>query len=426
MPVSLEVGGICMNEIDTTQPEAAAPARRRWIIAGACGSVIVVALLGTQAGRSGANAAAGAAAAERPRVSFIEAKRGKDSAHVTLPATLQALQEATVYARTNGYIRRWTAEIGDRVSKGDVLAEIEAPELDRELDQARAQLGQIRAHLELARTTAVRYRALVKDEAVSSQEVDEKLGAVAAREADQAAAQAKLRQLESMKSFQRVVAPFSGTVVGRNVEIGSLVTAGSSSATPWLYKLVQSDTMRVFVSVPQSQLAASTPGAEADLFINELGQKPITAKVARTAGAFDPVTRTLLTELRVPNPDRKILPGMYGQVKLHVKYAEPPIVVPVNALLVTGDGLQIAVVDDADVVHVRKVKLGRDLGKEVEVLDGVTDHERVVNNPRDNIVEGLKVTAVAAPKPADKGKEPAKEPAKDAGKDAAKPAASAK
>lgn len=393
--------------------------RSPWRLMGAVALGLGVATLAVQLSREGANAATGAAPAERPRVSFVEAKRGKDSAHLTLPATLQALQEATLHARTNGYIKRWTAEIGDRVAKGELLAEIEAPELDRELDQSRAQLAQVRAQLDLARSTATRYRSLVKDEAVSSQEVDEKTAAVAAREADLAALQAKVRQLESLKSFQRIVAPFNGTVVARNVEVGSLVTAGSLATAPWLYKLVQSDTLRVFVPVPQSQLAAAKPGSDADLIIPELGQQPIAAKVVRTAGAFDPTTRTLLTELRVPNPDRKMLPGMYGQVKLHVKYAEPPIVVPVNALLVTGDGLQVAVVDAADVVHVRKVKLGRDLGKEVEVLEGLADHERVINNPRDNIVEGLKVTAVAAPKPADKGKDAGKE----AGKDAAKPAA---
>lgn len=418
-----------MSDIDFAPLPAAVRSRRgrrAWLAFGVVGAVASVTFLMINAGRNGAIAAAGVGAGERPRVSFVEARRGKDSAHVTLPATLQALQEATVYARTNGYIKRWTAEIGDHVSKGDVLAEIEAPELDRELDQARAHLSQIRSHLDLARTTAARYRALVKDEAVSSQEVDEKLGAVATREADEAAAQARLRQLESLKSFQRVVAPFSGTVVARNVEVGSLVTSGSSSATPWLYKLAHSDTMRVFVSVPQSQLAASTPGSEAELVIQELGHKPLAAKVVRTSGAIDPVTRTLLTELRVPNPDRTILPGMYGQVTLHVKYAATPIVVPVNALLVTGDGLQVAIVDEQDVVHVRKVKLGRDLGKEVEVVEGLSEHERVVNNPRDNIVDGLKVTAVAAPKPAEKGKDPGKDLRKEAGKDTPKPGAAAK
>lgn len=346
-----------------------------------------------------------------PMVVFVAAHRGKGGSEITLPASLHALREATVYARTNGYVKRWLVDMGDRVKSGQLLAEIEAPEVDRELEQARASVAQVKAQSDLARSTADRYRALVKEEAVSPQEADEKIGAQTAREADLAAARAKLRQLESLKAYQRVVAPFSGTVTARNIEIGSLVSAGSSSATPWLFKIAQSDVMRVDVSVPQSHLQAAKPGAEAQLIMPEFGGKPVTAKVARNAGAFDATSRTLLVELLVPNPDGKILPGMYGQVKFAVKYADPPLVVPVNALIVGGDGLRLAVIDDMDVVRVRKVKLGRDLGKEVEVLEGLIENERVVNNPRDDIVEGTKVKAVPMPKHDDKKKDEAAKPA---------------
>lgn len=361
---------------------------------------------------------------ERPLVIFVQAHRGKGAAEITLPATLQALQEATVYARTSGYVKRWLVEMGERVKAGQVLAEIEAPELDREIDQVRATLAQVKANLDLARSTAERYRNLVHDEAVSPQEADEKIGAYAAREADYAAAQAKLRQLESMKAYQRVTAPFTGMVTARNIEIGSLVSAGSSSATPWLYKIAQSETMRVFVSVPQSHMQAAKVGSEADLVIAELGGKPIAATVARNSGAFDPATRTLLVELRVANGDGKILPGMYGQVRFRLKYAEPPVVVPVNALLVGGDGLRLAVIDDTDTVRIRKVRLGRDLGKEVEVLEGLAENERVVNNPRDDVEDGTKVKAVPAPKHDDKKKDekPAAASAKSAEAPKAAPA----
>lgn len=361
---------------------------------------------------------------ERPLVIFIQAHRGKGAAEITLPATLQALQEATVYARTSGYVKRWLVEMGERVKAGQVLAEIEAPELDREIDQVRATLAQVKANLDLARSTAERYRSLVHDEAVSPQEADEKIGAYAAREADYVAAQARLRQLESMKAYQRVTAPFTGMVTARNIEIGSLVSAGSSSATPWLYKIAQSETMRVFVSVPQSHMQAAKVGAEAELVIAELGGKPIAATVARNSGAFDPATRTLLVELRVANGDGKILPGMYGQVRFRLKYAEPPLVVPVNALLVGGDGLRLAVIDDTDTVRIRKVRLGRDLGKEVEVLEGLAENERVVNNPRDDVEDGTKVKAVPAPKHDDKKKDekPAAAPAKSAEAPKAAPA----
>ena len=223
----------------------AAQCLRSWLRSGnnSGGAALTIATIATAAvllGQAPDRSAIAAAApqAEKPRVSYVEAKRGKDSGHVTLPATLQAMQEATLHARTSGYVKKWTAEIGDRVSRGQLLVEIEAPELDRELEQSRANLGQIRAQLDLARATATRYRALVKDEAVSSQEVDEKLGALAAREADLASATAKVRQLESLKSFQRITAPFNGTITARNVEIAmrvSLIVAVSLGAQAVTY-----------------------------------------------------------------------------------------------------------------------------------------------------------------------------------------------
>lgn len=402
--------------------------RSRGVLLGAVGlvAIIAVAAIGIGSKSPVSAAAPPGGVSERPLVIFVQAHRGKGAAEITLPATLQALQEATVYARTNGYVKRWLVEMGEKVKAGQVLAEIEAPELDREIDQLRAAQAQVKANLDLARTTADRYRNLVHDEAVSPQEADEKIGAYAAREADYAAASAKLRQLESLKAYQRVTAPFTGMITARNIEIGSLVSAGSSSATPWLYKLAQSETMRVFVSVPQSHMQAAKVGSEAELAIAELGGKPIAATVARNSGAFDPATRTLLVELRVANPDGKILPGMYGQVRFKLKYAEPPVVVPVNALLVGGDGLRLAVIDDTDTVRIRKVKLGRDLGKEVEVLEGLVENERVVNNPRDDVEDGTKVKAVPAPKHDDKKKDdkPAAAPAKTA--EAPKPAEAAK
>ncbi len=388
-----------MDSSEAAGPHA--PRTSNWTPFVVTGLLCAALLVGGHLSRGHANAAVATTAtgdASLPLMIFVPAKRGKDSADVTLPASIHAFQETTVYARTAGYVKRWAADIGDHVKAGQVLAELDAPELDHELEQARASAGQARAHLQLARSTAERYRALAKEDAVSAQEVDERNGALAAREADVAATQAKVRQLESMKSLQRVVAPFAGTVTARNVEIGSLVTPGSSSATPWLYKLAQSDTLRVFVSVPQNQLAAVKSGTEAELSIRELGGKPIVATVARNAGAFDPVTRTMLTELRVPNPDGRIFPGMYGKVKFHVKYADAPIVVPVNALLVGGAGPRIAVVDERDVVHVRPVVPGRDLGKEIEILDGLADNDRVITNPRDDVGEGAKVKAVHAPK----------------------------
>lgn len=363
--------------------------------------------------------AAADAASPLPAVIFVPAHRGKNLGELTLPATLIPLREATLHARASGYVRRWNVEMGDRVRQGQVLAEIEVPELDRELDEGRANLQRVKAELDLARSTARRYRSLLAEQAVSEQEVDERTGALSAREAEHNSLRARVRQLESLRAFQNVVAPFPGTVTARNVEIGSLVTAGSSAT--WLFKLAQSDSLRVLVSVPQGNLGVIKPGTQAEITVRELGGEPLTATVVRNAGAFDAATRTIVTELRVPNPDGKILPGMYGQVKFHVPHAEAPLVVPVNALLVGGDGPRVAIVDAGDVVRIRKVKLGRDLGKQMEILDGLAENDRVIANPRDNLEDGGKVKPIPAPKHDDKKEKEKAASAEPPRKDAAAP-----
>lgn len=344
-----------------------------------------------------------------PAVAYVTAKRASPKADILLPASLFAMQETVIYARTNGYLKRWLVDIGDQVKAGQVLAEIEAPEVDRELDQARAARAQIQAHLNLAQVTSDRYTALLKEEAVSPQEVDEKHGAHEARKADFAAAEANLRRLEQLKSFQRVLAPFSGTITARNVEVGSLIQAGSASSSGWLFKLAQTDTIRVHAAVPQSSMRMIKPGMTVDLVVPELGERVFPAKVMRNAGAFDPATRTMIVEMHVPNKGGPLLPGMYAQARISLVNAEPNLQVPINALMIGGDGTRVAVVDGGGVVHIRPVKIGRDLGKEVEILSGLSDNERVINNPRDSLLEGSKVRATEmqahgekkdAPKPA--------------------------
>jgi RND family efflux transporter MFP subunit len=344
-----------------------------------------------------------------PAVLYVPAKRGSSKADMTLPATLYAMQETTIYARTNGYLKRWLVDIGDSVKAGQVLAEIEAPELDRELDQAHASRAQVKANLDLAKVTAERYAALLKEEAVSPQEVDEKQGLYAARSADYAASEANLRRLEQMKSFQRVAAPFSGTITARNVEVGSLIQAGSASSTGWLFKLAQTETIRVHAAVPQSSMRLVKPGMTVDLVVPELGDKAFQAKVMRNAGAFDAATRTMIVEMHVPNRGGPLLPGMYAQARLNLVNPEPSIQIPINALMIGGDGARVATVDPAGVVQIKPVKIGRDLGKEVEIVAGLSENERVINNPRDSLVNGTKVRAAEmqvhndkkeAPKPA--------------------------
>ena len=328
-----------------------------------------------------------------PIVIYVAAKRGSQKADIVLPASLFAMQDTTIYARTNGYLKRWRVDIGDQVKTGQVLAEIEAPELDRELDQSHAARAQAKAHLDLARVTSERYGALLKEEAVSPQEVDEKHGLHAARKADYAAAEANLRRIEQMKSFQRVTAPFSGTIVARNVDVGSLIQAGSASSAGWLFKLAQTETIRAHVAVPQNSMRMIKPGMTVDLVVPELGERVFPAKVMRSAGAFDSATRTMVVEMHVPNRGGPLLPGMYAQARINLVNAEPNLQVPINALMIGGEGTRVAVVDAAGVIHIKPVKLGRDFGKEVEILAGLADNDHVVNNPRDSLVEGTKVRA---------------------------------
>ena len=332
---------------------------------------------------------------ELPLVMYVPAKRGSQKADLVLPASLYAMQEATIYARTSGYLKRWLVDIGDPVKAGQLLAEIEAPEVDRELEQARAALAQVKANLDLARVTADRYGNLLKEEAVSPQEVDEKYGVHEARKADFAAAQANLHRLEQMKSFQRVIAPFSGTIFARNIDVGSLIQAGSASSTGWLFKLAQTDTIRVHAAVPQSSMGLVKAGMTVDLVVPELGERTFPAKVMRSAGAFDSATRTMVVEMHVPNKGGPLLPGMYAQARINLVNAEPNLQVPINALMIGGDGARVATVDSAGVIHIKPVRLGRDFGKEVEILAGLATNDRVVNNPRDSLVEGTKVRAMA-------------------------------
>lgn len=395
-------------------PQRAA-ARARLLLAGGLALIAALFAIGLWP-RWDAVATAQADSSAQPTqtVVYVHAEPGKGRHELSLPASVRAFQEATLYARTNGYLRRWLVDIGDGVRAGQLLAEIEVPEAERELDEARARVQQVSAHLDLARITAERYRNASKDEAVSPQELDEKLGAERVRQADLAAAKAHVQRLEQMRAYQRVTAPFSGTIVARNVEVGSLVQAGSAAANGWLFKLSQTDRMRVQASVPQNYARMIRPGMGAELVVRELGNDAFAGKVTRTAGAFDPATRTLVVELLVPNPGGRILPGMYGQVRFHVVDEQPNIVIPVTALIVGGDGLEVAVLDAKDTVRFRKVKVLRDLGKEVEVSEGLAAKERVINNPRDTLQAGQQVRAVLQEKPVDKDKKDASKPAEKA------------
>lgn len=325
-----------------------------------------------------------------PTVRTVTVKTAPPATELTLPGTIQPMREAAIYPRSNGYVRRFHADIGARVRAGSLLAEIETPEVDQELAQARASLGQARASYGLARTTLDRWQAMVKDSAATRQELDEREAAFNAAGANVAAAEASARRLQELQSFGRVAAPFSATVTARNVEVGQLVSP-AQGARP-LFVLAQSDTVRVMVNVPEGAAAQVRVGGEAHVTVRGLGE-PRAGRIVRTAGALDASTRTMLAEVDVPNGTGALLPGMYAQVKLAVHDVAPGLLLSANALITGSAGPQVAIVR-AGRVHMTKIQLGRDLGTDIEVLSGLAPGDTVVLNPSDDIAEGVAVRAV--------------------------------
>ena len=347
----------------------------------------------------------------RPNVVVVPAQRAKANMELTLPGTLLPIQEALIFARTNGYVKQWKVDIGEQVKQGQMLAEIETPEIDRELKQALANQQQVKANMELARSTAERWKAVLKENAVSPQEVDEKVSALKARQADYAASQASVERLIQMKSFQRVTAPFAGTVTGRNVEIGQLISAGNPDPNRWMFKVAKMDTLKLYINVPQSHMRMIKTDLPVNVILKEFPQ-PFVGKVLRTAGALDPQSKTLLTEINVPNEKFELAAGMFVQAKFALNQTEPNILLPANTLMIRQDGPQVAAVTN-NTVQLRKVKLGRDLGTQIEILSGVEEKDMIVTNPTDAMRDGVNVnmkvaepdkpaTPPAAPKPADK------------------------
>ena len=338
-----------------------------------------------------------AARDQRPTVSVVSTQRPEGAANLVLPGSTQAIQETLIYARTNGYVRKWYTDIGAKVEAGDLLAEIETPEIDQELNQARATVQQAVANSELARATLTRWQELVAKKVVSAQEFDEKKSALDARQADLTAAQANVARLEKLQGFQKVVAPFAGIVTTRNIDNGALVSAGNGGQTSALFHVAQTDTLRIYVTVPQTNARSVAPGQSAAVSFREIPEKTFDAKVVRTAGALDPASRTLLTELQVANSDGQLFPGMYAEVKFAFPQDARTLLVPGNAVTVQSDGPKVLIVDAKQTIRARSVKLGRDLGDKVEILSGLNPAEPLVANPSGSLREGEEVKAQPQP-----------------------------
>lgn len=349
-------------------------------------------------------AATAAAVTDAPHVQVIHPNVEGNVRTFTLPGNIQALEATAVYARATGYVRRWLVDIGDKVTEGQLLAELDTPDLDQQLQQAREVLGQTRASLEQARAnekyatvTAKRYRVLGAEQAVSQQEVDQTTSQAAVGVANVHAAQATIaaqtatvRQLEDLKAFARVTAPFAGTITARNIERGTLVTPGSASGRP-LYMIAISNPLRVFVQVPQPFVSGIQVGAPVKVRVRQYPGRDFAGKITRFSGALDPATRTLTVEAQVANDTGELFPGAYAEVTLSAGLAHGVSVIPVSALVFDAQGTRVATVDASSKVHFLPVQVGRDQGQNVEIVDGLTGKENVIATPTANLLEGTLV-----------------------------------
>ena len=330
-----------------------------------------------------------------PTVSVVSPAPGKAGKGLVLPAEIRPWREASVFARANGYLKDWQADIGAHVQAGQQLAEIETPDLDQQLAQAKAQLLLAQANLHLAEITDERWKNLLKTASVSEQEAAEKSAARETAAASVEADRANMRRLQELVSFQRVVAPFPGTITIRAVDIGDLIVAGSGGKE--LFHIAQTDRLRVYARVPEPQAVGIAPGQTASLTIPSRPGQEFAAKITTTSEAISTVSRTLLTELEVTNTEHQILPYSYGEISFNSNNPDPLLTLPSNTLLFRAQGLQVGVVRPDGTVELRSVEVGRDFGQTIEIRGGVTANDRVIVNPTDSLVSGGKVRIQSAP-----------------------------
>jgi membrane fusion protein, multidrug efflux system len=333
-----------------------------------------------------------------PTVAIVHPVAEQPDEDLVLPGSLLAYEESPIYARTSGYLVRWYKDIGSRVEKGELLAKIDTPEVDQELNQTRATRQQIVAQMDLAKISADRWENLLKTDSVSKQETDQQVSGYKQAQANLASADANVRRLEQLEGFKDVYAPFSGVLTRRNVDPGALINAGAGAAGRELFDLARVDPLRVYTSVPQAYAPFIKVGAKTTVTLQEFPGQKFVAKVARTAESIDPNTRTLLTEVDVPNKDGRLLPGSFGEVHFAVGSNVNKVTVPVNAMLFRAQGPQVAVVGTDGKVQLRSISIGRDYGTTLEILGGVSTADQIVINPADSLEGGQQVN-IAQPSP---------------------------
>ena len=376
-----------------------APPRKALMIVGVALLVLLIAGAVTLIGRASHERAL-AKETERetvPTVAVVHPLAEKPDEELVLPGSLQAFEESPIYARTSGYLVRWYKDIGSRVKTGDLLAEIDTPEIDQELNQSKAARQQIVAQLELAKISAERWENLRKSDSVSAQEADQQTSGYKQAQANLAAADANVRRLEQLEGFKKVYAPFSGVLTKRNVDPGALINAGAGAAGRELFDIARVDPLRVYTSVPQAYAPYIKVGASTTVTLQEFPGQKFSAKIARTAESIDPNTRTLLTEVDVPNKDGRLLPGSVGEVHFAVGSNVDKVTVPVNAMLFRAEGARLAVVGADKKIQLRPINIGKDYGATLEILGGVAVGEQVVINPPDSLEEGQQVNVGQAP-----------------------------
>jgi len=329
-------------------------------------------------------------------VEYVSVKHDDKPHELVLPGNIAAVEEATIYARANGYIKRWLVDIGARVTSGQLLAEIETPELEQQLAQAVGTLKQSQANFEIARITAQRWKELFDQKVVSKQENDEKQTTFEAAAASLTAAKANVGQLQQLVAFNQVTAPFSGTITTRRIDVGALVSAGSGTAGTPLFSLARTDPVEIYVRVPEESAPLIQDGMAAKIVVQELKQREFVGRVVRNSRALDFQSRTLLTEVEIQNHEGTLLAGMYAQVKFTLVDAKAPLIIPSTAFVFRGTGTQVVTIDKDNKIHWQRITAGRDFGTRMEVTGGLEENSRVVVNPTDDLSEGL----VVQPKPA--------------------------
>jgi RND family efflux transporter MFP subunit len=333
-----------------------------------------------------------------PTVSVTHPKLGAPQQEIVIPGNMQPYEDAPIFARTNGYLKKWYVDIGGTVKEGQLLAEIDSPEVDQQLDQARADLETAQANLKLADVTATRYKDLQKTDSVAQQDVDNATGNYDARRTAVASAQANVKRLQDMQSFEKVYAPFAGMITARNTDIGQLIESGSSGgAARELFHIAAMNPLRVYINVPQYDSPEIKPGLHADLVLTEFPGRRFQGTVVRSSGAIDNASRTLLTEVDVENSAHLLKPG--GYVEVHLKLPSPvnTFTLPVNTTIFKAQGLQVAIVKDGKTIQLIPVTPGRDFGTDIEIVAGLKGDESVVMNPPDSLSDGTQVQVVDAP-----------------------------